>query len=92
MGAESVALVVAVGAVAAGLVMAVRARTWRNRSAAVVVPVLALLLFGGPLLLWPCGENGCGAIVPIYWVALGAVLVALIALLVAEHRAVRRHK
>jgi hypothetical protein len=73
----AVGLILAGISVAAGLVYVFRARTARDRVLAVLGVWFTVLLWGGPLMLWSCGENDCGALVPGYWVALALSAVAL---------------
>jgi hypothetical protein len=72
--------------VALGLVLTARAPTWRERAVGLAATALPVLLLGGPLWLSPCGENDCGPIMPVYWVALVATLVALLLLLYGPRR------
>ena len=73
-----------------GIVLAIRARTWHERVAALALGAINLLFFGGWVVLWPCGENDCGPIMPIYWSLLGAAAIALVVALWGGRRA-RKH-
>jgi hypothetical protein len=86
MTASAIPLVIGAVLAAVALVLAARARTWRDRIAGVALAVLNLLLFGGPVLLWPCGEGDCGPVYPIYGGLLAVTLVVLVASLWAGRR------
>jgi hypothetical protein len=72
-----------------GLVLAVRARTWRDRFTCLALVLLNILLLGYPAVFWPCGESDCGAIVPIYEILTVVTVVSLV-LLVATGRRFRK--
>jgi hypothetical protein len=82
VNAALVALVVLASvSVAAGLVYVIRARTRHERATAAAGVLLTVLVWGGPALLWQCGEDDCGPLKPAYWVALAMTAGVLVTLL-----------
>jgi hypothetical protein len=77
----TVVLVVVGCLVVVGAVLTFRAPTPRERAAGVAATLLPVLLLGGPALLWPCGENGCGPLLPAYYALLAIDGAALLLLL-----------
>jgi hypothetical protein len=77
----AVAVLLAGGSVAAGLYYVWRARNGRERLAAAAGVLYTVLLWGGLATLWQCGEDDCGALVPIYWISLALSAMALALLL-----------
>ena len=79
-------VLIALGAVMAlvAVVALVRARDALERLSALAALVLTILVFGGPAVLWPCGENDCGGLLTLYWIALGATAAAMAAIAIAR--------
>jgi hypothetical protein len=67
--------------VVVGTVLTIRAPTPRERRAGVAATILPVLLLGAPVFLWPCGENDCGSLEPIWFTLLAVDIVALVLLL-----------
>jgi CHASE2 domain-containing sensor protein len=90
MSAEHIPLMVGCALGLTGVVLAVRASTWHERLAYLALGAINVLFLGAAVLLWPCGENDCGPVVPIYESAFVLALVAFAVAVVAGRRARRR--